>query len=232
MSYLASIVARAAGAEPVLQPRAMSRYESFAPLEENAIETAAPAPARVEVAPPTPRQPTTMDAPIAQTREPDAPRAIEVAAQQVPRKLSESTASLTPTPPAIREHEHTREHESRVETEQQHHHHHDSRETLLHETHTIVESTTHESGEPPLRALLQPQPMRSAVHTIEHLTREQSTTLRESQTPQAPPSIRVTIGRVDVRAITPQSNAAAKSAPPPKPFTLDDYVRLRDGERR
>ena len=146
-----------------------------------------------------------------------------------PREQHEASARPIETS-TVRERERTLERESRVETHHHDdHHHHTARETLLHETNTIVESSTHESSEPPLRALLQPQSLR----TIEHLTREHATTmLREAQAPEAPPSIRVTIGRVDVRTITAPPSAAKPAAPRPKPFTLDDYVRLRDGGRR
>jgi hypothetical protein len=233
MSYLGSIVARAAGAEPVLQPRALSRFEShaeaLAPMEENATETLAPAPrARVETQQPMiDREAPRAVAAIAHTIERVAPVADEAHAAPHERQPS---PPIAPAPIASSEHEHTQPQvrESRIETQQHHHHHHTARETHSRETNTVVAAAPQESSEPPLRALLHPQSPR----VIEPLTRERTTLLRESQTPQAPPSIRVTIGRVDVRAITPSPQTTKAAAPRPKPFTLDDYVRLRDGERR
>ncbi len=48
----------------------------------------------------------------------------------------------------------------------------------------------------------------------------------------APPTIRISIGRIDVRAIAPQP-AAHKVAPPPAPkLSLDDYLRKQSGGAR
>jgi hypothetical protein len=50
----------------------------------------------------------------------------------------------------------------------------------------------------------------------------------------APPSIAVTIGRVDVRAVLEPQPAARPAAPAPKPPTqsLDDYLSERGGRSR
>jgi hypothetical protein len=50
-----------------------------------------------------------------------------------------------------------------------------------------------------------------------------------------PPQVRVTIGRVEVRAITahqPASTAPQRSAPPAPQLSLDDYLRARNEGRR
>lgn len=48
-----------------------------------------------------------------------------------------------------------------------------------------------------------------------------------------PPSIKVTIGQVDVRAVTPPSAALSKPRPRPRPaLSLDDYLKQRSGGRR
>lgn len=48
----------------------------------------------------------------------------------------------------------------------------------------------------------------------------------------APPAIRISIGRIDVRAIVPQP-APVKAAPPPAPkVSLDDYLRKQPGGAR
>lgn len=48
----------------------------------------------------------------------------------------------------------------------------------------------------------------------------------------APPTIRISIGRIDVRAIAPQP-APQKAAPPPSPkVSLDDYLRKQSGGAR
>jgi len=45
------------------------------------------------------------------------------------------------------------------------------------------------------------------------------------------PVIRVTIGRIDVRAVTPPAPQAAPPAPPLR-LTLDEYLRQRNGRQR
>jgi len=51
--------------------------------------------------------------------------------------------------------------------------------------------------------------------------------------PAAEPGIRVTIGRVDVRAVVaPQTQSRATRSEPAPRLSLDDYLRSRDGGRR
>jgi hypothetical protein len=46
------------------------------------------------------------------------------------------------------------------------------------------------------------------------------------------PTIRITIGRVDVRAVTPPATAPRPAPTPPQPLSLEDYAKQREGRRR
>jgi hypothetical protein len=49
---------------------------------------------------------------------------------------------------------------------------------------------------------------------------------------EAPPSVRITIGRVDVRAVMPPSPARTVKSAARKALSLDDYLKQRSGEPR
>lgn len=51
----------------------------------------------------------------------------------------------------------------------------------------------------------------------------------EQKAPAALPTIRVTIGRIEVRAISTPAPARPRAAPPPARLSLEDYLRLRSG---
>jgi hypothetical protein len=59
-----------------------------------------------------------------------------------------------------------------------------------------------------------------------------------SRTPEPPavqpaPQIHVSIGRIEVRAVTPPPTAAPQPKPAPTPrMSLDDYLRSQNGDRR
>jgi hypothetical protein len=56
---------------------------------------------------------------------------------------------------------------------------------------------------------------------------------RGTPAPQQAPTVHVTIGRIEVRAITPLSPPAPSAAPaqPGPQLSLDDYLKQRSGER-
>ncbi|MBV9786845.1 MAG: hypothetical protein JOZ51_01635 [Chloroflexi bacterium] len=55
----------------------------------------------------------------------------------------------------------------------------------------------------------------------------------EPSATQAGPQIHVSIGRIEVRAVTPPPAPAARPAPTPTPrMSLDDYLRSQNGDRR
>ncbi|MDP9190319.1 MAG: hypothetical protein M3P06_01275 [Acidobacteriota bacterium] len=226
MSFLGSIVARAAGIAPVVQPRLPSRYESdaYEPAEERAESY--PATPAAAGAPSTtasvmaPRQhrvsPPALD---------DAPRStvehrIEEHERVAHGSASPPPASPMPRPAAPIEIRQVAppERTTRIESHER-----------THESHV----THHEVIEPPpLRMLLEPRVTSHHQHT--HLTSPQSSPslgpriVRERvQTPAAAPTIRVTIGRVDVRAISAPAPAKIMPLPKKPSFTLDDYIRLR-----
>jgi hypothetical protein len=47
-----------------------------------------------------------------------------------------------------------------------------------------------------------------------------------------PPVIRVTIGRIDVRAVAPSTPTQRSSKPPTPRLSLTDYLKAQDGGRR
>jgi hypothetical protein len=53
----------------------------------------------------------------------------------------------------------------------------------------------------------------------------------ESRLTAAAPTIRITIGRVDVRAVTPPAPTSRPAPAPPQPLSLDDYAKQREGRR-
>ncbi|MCU1350520.1 MAG: hypothetical protein JWO56_3550 [Acidobacteria bacterium] len=241
MSYLASIVARATGSTPLLQPRIASRYEQAfrggdtAPAEVAVEREAAPPVARVAPAVPiagaTRREPSPKDAPplapretpragepitprdTTSLREPPAPpheRIVERETQRIELQepVIRSVAAAAPlAQPALRPPiESVRREEPRTDRN-------DERES---------------ADDAPLRALLRPPPLPPQAPAAER--RGQAPAAAEIH--ESAPTIRVTIGRVDVRAVEPQSSS--RPAPPVRTpaFTHDDYVRLRKDGRR
>lgn len=64
--------------------------------------------------------------------------------------------------------------------------------------------------------------------TIEQIVPPTKTQPRASE-PAEPAAIRVTIGRIEVRATTPPLPAAPRTRPPGPALTLDDYLKQRNG---
>jgi hypothetical protein len=77
----------------------------------------------------------------------------------------------------------------------------------------------------PIRSLIGPLPTGEVSPVLRFDDDARPTTKRQREEPS--PEIRVTIGRIDVRAVQP---AAPVPAPPPRPaphLTLDDYIQQR-----
>jgi hypothetical protein len=237
MSYLGSIVARATGTAPLLQPRLASRYE----LEPRAADGTA---AEIDAVRDAALAPVMSAAPL------------NAAVRQVP------SATLTEAPAS----EHTVVRQEIVHEVRELHPHRETalppperildRRTERVESHERVirtispspEVTSQPSPQPsapreeapriethewhedaPLRVLLRPPP--AAIHAALN-ARSEKTAPPVSDDPASAPTIRVTIGRVDVRAVDSQP-AKPQRAPRTPAFTLDDYVRLRkEGKRR
>ena len=77
------------------------------------------------------------------------------------------------------------------------------------------------------------------VHTTRSVERHSNRETTRVVTPPheedaEPQPIRITIGRIDVRAIAPPVQSRPSPAAPKRnaPLTLDDYLRRRDGEKR
>lgn len=83
------------------------------------------------------------------------------------------------------------------------------------------------AGAGPVRRLLVPAAVRRAADTPVDSFRS----LRPTTPAQTPgPVIKVTIGRIDVRAVTPPRPPANRQSPRPEPaLSLEDYLRARNG---
>lgn len=103
--------------------------------------------------------------------------------------------------------------------------------------------------EPPIRAPLRPTlhaPLRHGAETPvrpeavpqtrprKRIQAERTGTLPRSATlPSSPPTIRVTIGRIEVRAISATPDAPRPASPRPGPaLSLDEYLKQRGGNER
>jgi hypothetical protein len=49
---------------------------------------------------------------------------------------------------------------------------------------------------------------------------------------QSAPTVNVTIGRIEVRAVTPAAPPPKRTAPPAARLALEDYLKQRDEGRR
>jgi hypothetical protein len=235
MSYLASIIGRANGTASMLQPRLPSRYEAdarpfaAAPAEVHAERDAMPAPAT--------------EAPVAAHA--DAPAAAHAPAMPVAgetRHVVEIQQTNAPAPPprTIVQTERVVEHHSeRIEETRERmaaapppaaSSAVESRSTPRSPAGEAAPAETHEERReaPPLRALLLPAPPPRRI--VMQPVRVTATAEPQRDETGAAPTIRVTIGRVDVRAV-PSAAPAAKPHSARNPFTLDDYVRLRKDRR-
>jgi hypothetical protein len=92
---------------------------------------------------------------------------------------------------------------------------------------TIAQPQAIESPQPSTSVVIYPQIAQSQVIQPSMVSIEKPQALTDPTTP----TIHVTIGRVDVRAMTPPS-APRSPAPPPQPqLSLDAYLRSRQGGR-
>lgn len=86
----------------------------------------------------------------------------------------------------------------------------------------VIERIIHER-ERPAPSQAQPRSDQVAPHTLPQIVTQQPAT--------EPPTIHVTIGRIEVRA-TPPAAPAKRSAPSSSTLSLDEYLRGRDGGKR
>jgi hypothetical protein len=92
-----------------------------------------------------------------------------------------------------------------------------------------AQTTRRAEGAPPVR-----QPFAPAVVAAPVARSEPAAATRSLPHETPPPTIRVTIGRIDVRAIAPSPAAATASRPGPAAarLSLEDYLQRRSGGRR
>lgn len=262
MSYLGSILARAMGTATVLQPRLPSRYERDAAIVDNLSETISEREALPPPPHDTPMTTAASASQAAPSEEPQDLRTalthVQVTREIVepidqehapPEIIERENVVRVPiehsviereriapvsAQPTIIEPERVAEtvtrHESRIIRE--------SRIEPRIEVHErqMPETAAAPEGDPPLRALLAaPAPRiispHAAASALPVSAQRASPPEHRHEPPPEAPTIRVTIGRVDVRAVSAQTPKRAPAASPPS-FTLDDYIRLRKGERR
>lgn len=87
---------------------------------------------------------------------------------------------------------------------------------------TVAEAVSaRPTSQPPI--VLRPQ-----LRTLIEQTEQQGNEIKEDR---AAPTIRVTIGRIDVRAVFAPPPPAQRARPPAPALSLDDYLRSRDKEK-
>lgn len=248
MNYLARLVARAASPQRAIAPRLPSRFEAAtidnAPPPEPAAET---------IAAPPPISQTTTQQRIVETEQVIRRQVQNEEAVAGPRVVQESpirieriesqrevhTKEIEPAsaaPPRI-------ERETRVERTNE-------KEIIIRWTHgETLRDVREVPGERIVEKPLAPPPPPEPRVVIERIMRAappESSPPRGERTlrpfraeatsaplPETTPTIHVTIGRVDVRAVMPAaSQPRAESAPKTPALSLDDYLAQRKGGSR
>jgi hypothetical protein len=204
--YLAGLAARALGVETVVRPRPAMRFEPQ-PGEEPEVARA------TEARPLEPRR--------AAAEVPATGPAAQPTSGELPPRVTDVEEALhgaprvppSPATPAVEAPE---------------------RRGARSSTPAPPEArTTSQAAPPPAAARVEPAGERAAA-----LVRP--TTRRRTAAPAAPshvatelPPVRVTIGRIEVRAVTPPAQTPPRPAPRgPAPLSLDDYLEQRRSGRR
>jgi hypothetical protein len=219
MSFLTSIAARAAGLAPAVEPRLPSRFEreadapSFAEVENNNVGRGLnPSPS------PAAERPVVSSS-VEQEQQQQQPA---VAADG----LRTRPVSDSPPPQLPQEEAPLR---ALIETTHVLHEHESVHET----TREIIERRADFQSAvdgPPVHRPPAPEHRETVVRPeVERLR----TGGPRAERRESAPTIRVTIGRVDVRAVTEPAPAPAKREPAKRAvFTIEDYIRLRREGRR
>ena len=206
--YLAGLAARALGVETVVRPRPAARFEPY-PLEEPESLPVAGAPeldlkgGAAEPAAPTVRT------------EPPPPGKPLPARKPAGEETGHAAPVVSPAPI-----------EARVEAREQ---------ELVRPS--PVASTTHTVPRGwPAREVARPerivQRRAATVRPASRLTAARRAT-PVKQISDEPPPVRVTIGRIEVRAVAPPTQAPPGPAPRrPAPLSLDEYLEQRRSGRR
>jgi hypothetical protein len=238
--YLNSLVARTLRLGPVVQPRPTSLFEpaasgpSHEPVAFEAVETRSPQ----EIAAPTQRVVAELpDMPVQapehfSVNEP--PHAV-IAPQTMP-------ASLLPAPVTqpfrvdarestreVREEEMPRRSVDSDPTTPASEIRHNPTPSVIKPEVRITPPATEGAPVPPL---ITPPPL-APVFTSESVSRAREVSAQAAEPAEAPETVVVTIGRVDVRAIfAPPQAAPRASRTQPQPLSLDDYLKQRSEGRR
>jgi hypothetical protein len=215
--YLDRLVARALGVEPAVRPRLPSRFERVVP--DAAVDPTEPAvdprPAAHRLAPPV--RNTLAGAPdaaaAASTERPTVSRATGPAAVP-PDRLERAPAG---SPVARAAPEEVRQPTARSEA------------AAGPMTPAPTAAPSPAEGLPPA---VRPQPLVTLSPVAQRRAARSPAVAVEAPPRAATPVVRVTIGRVEVRAAPPPREVrAARSAPGPR-LTLDAYLRQRDEGKR
>ena len=237
--YLNSLVARTLRLGPVVQPRPTSLFEPVAsgPFTEPAAFEAAETRSPQEIAAPIQRvAPELSDLPSVQKQE-------HVSVNEPPHAVLPSQtmpASLLPIPATpfrvdaiestreVREEELPRRSLDSDSTTPASETRHNPTPSVIKPEVRITSSVTERASVPPLTTT----PL-APVLTPESISRARDVSAQTAEPAEAPETIVVTIGRVDVRAIFAPPQAAPRvSRNHSQPMSLDDYLKQRSEGRR
>ena len=241
--FLNSLVTRTLGLAPVVQPRPASLFEpvasagrvseaAFEVSENVATKENAPPPARTEHQP--------FDLP-ARTKEPvvgnfpvgKAPLPSLLATQVPPaatflegildRDSKREVRDQELSPPSTETNSTTSANDDR----------HHSTSPLIKPEVRIVSQTANRETAQPLSTTPSVAPVTAPVTRADSLSRSRKLNAEAGGVREAPETVVVTIGRVDVRAIFPAPQAAPRPArTQPQPLSLDEYLKQRSEGRR
>jgi hypothetical protein len=206
--YLAGLAARALGVEMVVRPRPAARFEPQAPEEPESLPVAGAPELDLKGRAAEPAAPTVRADPIP----PDKPlHAREPAGEEA----GHAAAVVSPAPA-----------ESRVKQREQELVRPSS---VASTTHTAPRDRREREVARPERIVERPA---TTVRPASRLTAARRA-MPAKQIRDEPPPVRVTIGRIEVRAVVPPPQAAPRPAPRrPAPLSLDEYLEQRRSGRR
>ena len=203
--FLSNLIARSFAAQPAIQPRLPSRFESPAAGQFTEVQSSAPAttPAQME--------PGISPAPRSFATDPPA--------------TGEPIANATPSSAAVKKAAHTNE-ATTISTS----HSDDASEAGFGAKKTVVPSSAviGQKKQGDIKALKSFQQF--SEHPAVQPRRQNSFSPNEHR--PASPVINVTIGRVEVRAIQSAAPKPKPAKPAPPKLSLDDYLQKRDGGAR
>jgi hypothetical protein len=206
--YLTGLAARALGLQTVVRPRPAARFEPH-PLEE-------PESLLVASAPELDLRPGTAELPAAMVpADPPPPGQPRHTGEPAAEEAGRAAAVVSPAPV-----------EARVEPGE---HELARAPSVASTTHTVPRGRR--AREVAGRERIIERPAATVRPTSRVTAARRATPVK--QTRDEPPPVRVTIGRIEVRAVVPPPHAPPRPAPRrPAPLSLDEYLEQRRSGRR